>query len=248
MTKRTITTWLLLVGCVTAFAGEQTSAPDSSAEATIRALDDQERLAALHQDYAALELLWSEHFIVNAPSNQVMPNRSAVLDWFRKGMTARSSYERSIEQVRVDGDIAVVMGAETLTRITDFTDRTTAILFADGAGAVVLGASEEPGIISTHLHADGSYRDLLCDGHPSVWYAHVTADPELIRDRMSHRTGHYMPVSLLDSQLALLEPLDADEPGIRISGAGTPDAVVDDLLTALNTERGVRIPDRETST
>ena len=117
MTTRTITTWLLLLGCVTAYAGAPTSAPDSTTEATIRALDDQERLAALNQDYAALERLWSEHFIVNAPSNQVMPNRSAVLDWFRKGMTARSSYERSIEQVRVDGDIAVVMGAETLTPI-----------------------------------------------------------------------------------------------------------------------------------
>ena len=51
---------------------------------------------------------------------------------------------------------ALVVGSETLTRITDFKDRTTAILFADGAGAVVLAASEEAGIISTHLHADGA--------------------------------------------------------------------------------------------
>lgn len=56
-------------------------------------------------------------FIVNAPSNQIFPNRRAVLDWFRKGMTTRSSYERSIEQVRVDGDIVILMGAETLTPI-----------------------------------------------------------------------------------------------------------------------------------
>jgi ketosteroid isomerase-like protein len=83
-------------------------------EATIRALDDQERLAALNQDYSALERFWSEHFIVNAPTNQVLPNRNAVLNHFRKGMTTRSSYERSIEHVRVDGDIALVMGAETL--------------------------------------------------------------------------------------------------------------------------------------
>jgi len=117
MTKRTITTWLLLLSCLTTYAGAQVSGPDSAAEATVRALDDQERLAALNQDYAALERLWSEHFIVNAPFNQILPNRSAVLDYFRKGMTTRSSFERSIEQVRVDGDIAIVMGAETLKPI-----------------------------------------------------------------------------------------------------------------------------------
>jgi len=56
---------------------------------------------------------------------------------------------------------AVVVGAETLSRIVDWTDRTTCILFGDGAGAVVLEASDEPGILSTHLHADGSYESLL---------------------------------------------------------------------------------------
>ncbi len=56
---------------------------------------------------------------------------------------------------------AVVVGAETLSRIVDWTDRGTCILFGDGAGAVVLEASDEPGILSTHLHADGSYADLL---------------------------------------------------------------------------------------
>jgi 3-oxoacyl-[acyl-carrier-protein] synthase III len=62
---------------------------------------------------------------------------------------------------------ALVVGAETMSRITDWTDRGTAILFADGAGAVVLKAAAEPGILSTHLHADGSYKDLLyCAGGP----------------------------------------------------------------------------------
>ncbi len=56
---------------------------------------------------------------------------------------------------------ALVVGAETLSRIVDWTDRTTCILFGDGAGAVVLEASDEPGILSTHLHADGSYESLL---------------------------------------------------------------------------------------
>jgi 3-oxoacyl-[acyl-carrier-protein] synthase III len=56
---------------------------------------------------------------------------------------------------------ALVVGAETLTRITDWTDRGTCVLFADGAGAVVLKPSAEPGIISTRLHSDGRYKDLL---------------------------------------------------------------------------------------
>lgn len=56
---------------------------------------------------------------------------------------------------------ALVVGAETFSRIMDWTDRNTCVLFGDGAGAVVLKASEEPGIISTHLHADGSYGHLL---------------------------------------------------------------------------------------
>ncbi|MGH8140796.1 MAG: beta-ketoacyl-ACP synthase III [Steroidobacteraceae bacterium] len=60
---------------------------------------------------------------------------------------------------------ALVIGSETLSRITDWSDRSTAILFADGAGAVVLAPSEQPGILSTHLHADGLYKDLLyCGG------------------------------------------------------------------------------------
>lgn len=56
---------------------------------------------------------------------------------------------------------ALVIGAETLSRIVDWTDRNTCVLFGDGAGAVVLEASDEPGILSTHLHADGEYEDLL---------------------------------------------------------------------------------------
>jgi 3-oxoacyl-[acyl-carrier-protein] synthase III len=56
---------------------------------------------------------------------------------------------------------ALVVGSETLSRITDWSDRATAVLFADGAGAVVLEPSTEPGILSTHLHADGHYKDLL---------------------------------------------------------------------------------------
>lgn len=57
---------------------------------------------------------------------------------------------------------ALVIGTETMSRIIDWTDRTTCVLFADGAGALVLEASDDPGVLSTHLHADGQYKDLLC--------------------------------------------------------------------------------------
>jgi 3-oxoacyl-[acyl-carrier-protein] synthase III len=56
---------------------------------------------------------------------------------------------------------ALVVGAETLTRMVDWTDRSTCVLFGDGAGAVILTPDETPGILSTHLHADGQYKDLL---------------------------------------------------------------------------------------
>ena len=55
----------------------------------------------------------------------------------------------------------LVIGAETLTRMVDWTDRTTCVLFGDGAGAVVLKADTETGILSTHMHADGSKKELL---------------------------------------------------------------------------------------
>ncbi|OQX34858.1 MAG: 3-oxoacyl-ACP synthase, partial [Candidatus Sedimenticola endophacoides] len=56
---------------------------------------------------------------------------------------------------------ALVVGAETFSRLLNWKDRTTCVLFGDGAGAVVLEASDEPGILSTHLHADGDYASLL---------------------------------------------------------------------------------------
>ena len=61
---------------------------------------------------------------------------------------------------------ALVIGAEVFSRILDFKDRTTCVLFGDGAGAVVLAASEQPGVLACDLHADGSHVDLLCvPGH-----------------------------------------------------------------------------------
>lgn len=77
------------------------------------------------------------------------------------------------------------------------------------------------------------YRDILREGRPTVRFAHVTADPELIEDRMEHRQGHFMPASLLPSQLATLEKLQTDEPGLALSAAGSPQDVLHSALSAL---------------
>jgi len=57
---------------------------------------------------------------------------------------------------------ALVVGTEVYSRILDWTDRSTCVLFGDGAGAVVVAASDQPGILGAHLHADGSYSKILC--------------------------------------------------------------------------------------
>ena len=78
---------------------------------------------------------------------------------FMYALSIADKYVRCGESKR-----ALVVGAETLSRITDWSDRSTAVLFADGAGAVVLEAAAAPGVLSTHLHADGYYKDMLYCG------------------------------------------------------------------------------------
>lgn len=64
--------------------------------------------------------------------------------------------------IRTDGArCALVIGSETYSRILDWTDRATCVLFGDGAGAMILRAADEPGILSSHIHADGQFEDLL---------------------------------------------------------------------------------------
>jgi 3-oxoacyl-[acyl-carrier-protein] synthase-3 len=76
---------------------------------------------------------------------------------------------------------ALVVGAEVFSRILDFKDRTTCVLFGDGAGAVVLEASETPGILASDLHADGQYSGILCvPGHVSG--GQISGDPTLKMD------------------------------------------------------------------
>ena len=76
---------------------------------------------------------------------------------------------------------ALVVGAEVFSRILDWSDRSTCVLFGDGAGAVVLEASDVPGILSSHLHADGSYSQILnTPGH--VCRGAIQGDPTLKMD------------------------------------------------------------------
>ena len=89
-------------------------------ENVVRGLDNEERLAALERDLPALDRLWSDEFTVNAPNNQVVVGRRAVLDTFvRAGVINFSVFERQIEFVRVDGLFVIVMGLETVQPIAD---------------------------------------------------------------------------------------------------------------------------------
>lgn len=81
-----------------------------------------------------------------------------------------------------------------------------------------------------------AYRDVLREGRPGVRFCHVAADEQLIADRLEHRTGHYMPPSLLPSQFATLEPLQDDEPGATVSAAPTPQEIVVNAMRALRLE------------
>ena len=86
----------------------------------VRALDDQERLAALHRDVAGLERLWSEELAVNAPNNRVVVGRRAVLDTFvRAGVINFSTFEREVELIRADGAYVTIMGLETVVPLSD---------------------------------------------------------------------------------------------------------------------------------
>ncbi|MFI2557115.1 gluconokinase [Nocardia farcinica] len=90
-------------------------------------------------------------------------------------------------------------------------------------------------------HADGGvvsssalkrrYRDVLRSGGP-VWLLHLHGSRALIAERMASRTGHFMPVSLLDSQFADLEPLDGDEPGLVVDAVQSPQRIVEIAVSA----------------
>jgi len=91
-----------------------------SDEELVRLLDDQERIAALNRDGAALERLWSEQLILNAPNNQVVEGKRNVLDTFvRTGIINFSTFERQIEFIRADRGFVIIMGLETVRPASD---------------------------------------------------------------------------------------------------------------------------------
>lgn len=90
------------------------------------------------------------------------------------------------------------------------------------ASGVVLGCSS----------LKRAYRDVLRSGGGDVRFAHLAGSRELLAERMHNRPGHYMPVSLLDSQLATLEPLQADEAGVTLDIRETPEQLVERILAA----------------
>lgn len=78
-----------------------------------------------------------------------------------------------------------------------------------------------------------SYRDLLSTADGRVFFVHLCARPEVLRDRMAHREGHFMPATLLPSQFATLEPLADDEDGVTVTSQETPEKTLDAILAAL---------------
>ena len=77
------------------------------------------------------------------------------------------------------------------------------------------------------------YRDVLASGPPSLDFVHLDGPAEVIRERMASRAGHYMPASLLESQIATLEPLQPDESGIELDVALPPEELVARAMTGL---------------
>jgi len=77
------------------------------------------------------------------------------------------------------------------------------------------------------------YRDVLREGRPEVRFCHLAASEDLVADRLSRRTDHFMPATLLRSQYETLEPLEPDEPGVVVSIEGSSAAVLARALEAL---------------
>jgi gluconokinase len=91
---------------------------------------------------------------------------------------------------------------------------------------------EETGGVVTSSALKREYRDLLRTGG-DTWFLHLNGSHELIAGRLASREGHFMPASLLDSQLATLEPLDSDEPGLVVDAAAPADKLVTAALAEL---------------
>lgn len=101
--------------------------------------------------------------------------------------------------------------------------------------AWISGHQDTGGVVSSSA-LKRNYRDVLREGG-NVWFLHLDGPRDVLAERMRGRTGHFMPVSLLDSQLADLEPLETDERGMIADILEPPAAIVDRALTELAKEQ-----------
>ena len=166
------------------FADEGVNASDLAAEAARRAL------AAAGREAREVDLI----IVATSTADMVFPSTAcivqaklgvagaaafdvqAVCSGFVYGLTVADAMIRTGA-----ARCALVIGAEVFSRLLDFDDRTTCVLFGDGAGAVVLEASEQPGILASELHADGRHVGILCVPG-TVSGGRVTGDPLLRMD------------------------------------------------------------------
>ncbi|MBB3226848.1 3-oxoacyl-[acyl-carrier-protein] synthase-3 [Luteibacter sp. Sphag1AF] len=118
---------------------------------------------------------------------------NAACSGFVYALGVANSFIRSGQSKKV-----LVVGAETLTRMVDWTERETCVLFGDGAGAVVLEASDEPGILATRMHANGGFKDLLFNP-VGVSKGFTDAPNHGVRIHMSGREVFKVAVKTLDS-------------------------------------------------
>ena len=197
------------------FAEPDVTCSDLGAEAARRALE------AAGRSPADVDLI----IVATSTPDMVFPSAAAILQrklgasgcpaFDVQAVCSGFVYALTVADAMIRGGgarTALVVGAEVFSRILDFNDRTTCVLFGDGAGAVVLEASEEPGILSTDLHADGRHVDILCvPGHVSG--GQVIGDPLL---KMDGQAVFKLAVGVLDEaaraalQKAGLQTSDVD--------------------------------------
>jgi hypothetical protein len=108
---------VFVLGCVPTPSPVLDTGNQAAIEQAVRGLEDRNGVAVLNRDKAALDLLWSDRFTVNAPNNQVVVGKSAVMAFIDQGIIDYAQFDRSIESVRVDRDVVVLMGLETVRPI-----------------------------------------------------------------------------------------------------------------------------------
>lgn len=113
---------------------------------------------------------------------------------------------------------------------TPLTDGDRVHWLAQLQGQIRAAVESGQGIVLSCSALKRRYRDLLRQADPNLRFAHLSGSKELIAERMAARKGHYMPLSLLDSQLAALEPLQDDEAGIVLDIAQAPEELVRQIL------------------